>query len=425
MNPILNIPQAKFLTMPHKFRAYVAGYGSGKTWAGSAGICKHFWEFPKVNAGYFAPSYPQIRDIFYPTIEEVAHDWGMRVEIREGNKEVHFYNGRTSRGTVICRSMDNPNSIVGFKIGHALADEIDTINKIKATQVWRRMIARMRDGTPGLRNGIDVTTTPEGFGFAYDQFVKQIRDKPDLNNFYGIIHASTYDNEKNLPADYIPSLVQSYPENLIKAYLNGQFVNLNSGTVYSSFDRKLNHSDRTIKEGDVLHIGMDFNVLNMASVIYVLDDEKITAVDEITEGRDTPTMAQLIKERYPSHSIRIYPDASGQNKSSKNASESDLLILRQHGFSLMVDSANPAVKDRVNATNAMLCNAKGERRMFVNTNRCIKFTEGLEQQAYNSNGEPDKSAGVDHVNDAGTYPIVKLFPIRRPKTKIQTAFSIY
>jgi hypothetical protein len=31
---------------------------------------------PKINQGYFAPTYPQIRDIFYPTIEEVAFDWG-------------------------------------------------------------------------------------------------------------------------------------------------------------------------------------------------------------------------------------------------------------------------------------------------------------------------------------------------------------
>jgi hypothetical protein len=32
--------------------------------------------------------------IFYPTIEEVAFDWGLSVKINEGNKEVHFYEGR-------------------------------------------------------------------------------------------------------------------------------------------------------------------------------------------------------------------------------------------------------------------------------------------------------------------------------------------
>lgn len=63
-----------------------AGFGSGKTWVGCGGICKGMWEHPKINQGYFAPTYPQIRDIFYPTIEEVAFDWGLSVKINEGNR---------------------------------------------------------------------------------------------------------------------------------------------------------------------------------------------------------------------------------------------------------------------------------------------------------------------------------------------------
>ena len=65
ISPTLNVPQAQFLAMPHKFKAYVAGFGSGKTWVGCGGICKGMWEHPKINQGYFAPTYPQIRDIFY------------------------------------------------------------------------------------------------------------------------------------------------------------------------------------------------------------------------------------------------------------------------------------------------------------------------------------------------------------------------
>ena len=90
VNPSLNLPQAQFLAMPNKFRAYVSGFGGGKTWVGCGAICKHFWEYPNINAGYFAPTYPQIRDIFYPTIEECAFDWGLRVDIKQANKEVHF-----------------------------------------------------------------------------------------------------------------------------------------------------------------------------------------------------------------------------------------------------------------------------------------------------------------------------------------------
>lgn len=412
--PILNRPQSKFLAMPHKFRAYVTGFGGGKTWAGCCSHMMHFGKYKGVNAGYFAPSYPQIRDIFYPTIEEVAFDWGFNVTINQGNKEVFVYRGRRERGVIICRSMDNPNSIVGFKIGHAQIDEIDTMNPDKALIAWRKIIARMRYNVKGLRNGIDITTTPEGFKFVYNQFIKAVRETPELGELYGIIQASTYDNEKNLPEGYIESLRQSYPPQLIEAYLNGQFVNLESGTVYADFDRKLNHSDAEIRDGEPLQIGMDFNVLKMASVVYVNRDGLPIAVDELMEVRDTPTMATLIKERYPHHAITIYPDASGQSTSSKSWSRSDISILREQGFSINVDRSNPSVKDRVNATSAMLLNSEGERRLKINTNRCPKFTEALEQQIWDKNGQPDKTSGHDHANDAGTYPIVKLYPIKKP-----------
>lgn len=409
--PSLNVPQSQFLAMPHKFRAYIAGFGSGKTWVGCGGLMQHFWQFPRINAGYFAPTYPQIRDIFYPTIEEVADDWGLRVDVVESNKEVHVYEGRRYRGTVICRSMEKPETIVGFKIGKALVDELDVMKREKARHAWRKIIARMRYKEDGLRNGVDVTTTPEGFKFVYEQFVKQVGEKPSLGSLYGLIQASTYDNELNLPDDYIPSLLESYPENLIDAYLRGQFCNLTSGTVYSNFDRKLNHTDAVEQDGEPLVIGMDFNVRKMAAVVYVIREGMPLAVGEIVDVLDTPSMADLIKQRYPNRAITICPDASGQNTSSKKYSESDLSILRSAGFTLKVTGANPAVRDRVLSTQAMLLNGKGERRMRVNTHRCPKFTEGLEQQVYDNNGEPDKTNGVDHVNDAGTYPIVRLFPI--------------
>lgn len=420
--PTLNVPQARFLAMPHKFRGFVAGFGSGKTWVGCSGLCQHVWEWPRINAGYFAPTYPQIRDIFFPTIEEVAFDWGLRIKIKESDKEVDFYSGGQYRSTVICRSMEKPATIVGFKIGHALVDELDVMAKLKAEQAWRKIIARMRYKVHGLKNGVDVATTPEGFKFTYQQFVKQISEKPELKTLYGLVQASTYDNEANLPGDYISSLEDSYPPQLIRAYLRGQFVNLTSGAVYPDFDRRLNHSNEVEREREPLLIGMDFNRLKMSAVVYVLRGGWPIAVAEVTDGRDTPYMADLLKRQYASkgHPIQIFPDASGANSSSKNASESDLSILRQAGFSIRVNSTNPAIVDRVNAVNALILNGQGERRLKINTNRCPHLTDGLEQQAYDKNGMPDKSSGVDHLNDAGGYPLAFLFPISKPMTTTQS-----
>ncbi|MBF4187683.1 terminase [Serratia ureilytica] len=431
--PTLNIPQARFLAMPHKFKAYVAGFGSGKTWVGCGGICKGMWEFPRINQGYFAPTYPQIRDIFYPTVEEVAHDWGMRVQINESNKEVHFYAGRQYRGTTICRSMEKPETIVGFKIGNALIDELDVMKKEKAQKAWRKIIARMRYKVDGLRNGIDVTTTPEGFKFVWLQFVKEVRDKPELATLYGLVQASTFDNEKNLPPDYIPSLMGSYPPELIKAYLRGQFTNLTSGTIYHQFDRRLNNCDEVEQPGEPLYIGMDFNVGKMAGIVHVLRLGLPCAVNEIINAYDTPDMIRIIKERFwlydgadyrKVREIYIYPDASGDSRKSNNASKTDIAQLQDAGFNVIVDNANPPVKDRINAMNAMFCNANDERRYKVNVARCPVYTECLEQQVWDEKtGEPDKKSDNDHPNDGAGYYIHKTFPIIKPVTNLNIGFA--
>ncbi|WDZ97969.1 terminase family protein [Herbaspirillum sp. WKF16] len=409
----LNVPQTEFLQLPHKFKAYVAGFGSGKTFVGCAGIAQHFWRWPGIAQGYFAPTYPQIRDIFYPTMEEVAAGMGLRTKVKQADHEMDVFEGRRYRGTIICRSMEKPETIVGFKIGHGLVDELDVMTKIKAQTAWRKIIARMRYKVDGLQNGVDVTTTPEGFKFVYEQFVKALRERPQLVGTYGLIQASTYDNELNLPDDYIQSLFDSYPPQLIDAYLRGKFTNLTSGSVYPDFDRAANHSDAVLAENEPIRVGMDFNVLNMTACINVIRAGAPLTVDERVKVRDTPTMARILKEEFKDkgHHVTVYPDASGGNTSTKNASESDLSILRAAGLSVDVNPSNPSIKDRVNAYNAMILNAAGQRRWKINTHRCPVTTEALEQQVWGADGLPDKKSGHDHPNDANGYFLVKKWPI--------------
>ena len=346
---------------------------------------------------------------------------GLRVEVREANKEVHFYSGATYRGTTICRSMERPETIVGFKIGNALVDELDVMKADKAQSAWRKIIARMRYNVDGLRNGIDVTTTPEGFKFTHQMFVVACNDKPQLRERYGMIQASTYDNAKNLPEDYIPSLIDTYPEELIDAYLKGKFVNLTSGTVYRNYDRDRCRSAETIREGEPLFIGMDFNVGKMAATVYVQRPNGWHAVAELKDVFDTPDMARIISERWKDlgHKIVVYPDASGKSRKSVDASKSDLAILEQAGFDVRAKATNPAVKDRVLAMNTAF--AKG--KLWVNDRLCPTTARCLEQQAYDDNGEPDKSAGNDHQNDASGYPIAYEMPVHRPVVAMPVRFS--
>ena len=412
-----NKPQGRFLPMPQKFRAFIGGFGSSKTYSGCMAMCQHFWEHPGVNQGYFSPTYPNIRDIFYPTIEEVAFSFGLNVEIKQTAHEVHFYNGRECRGTTICRSMDKPGNIIGFKIGHALVDEMDILPTNKAEEAWQKILARMRYKVDGVKNGIDVASTPEGFRFCHKKFVQLPQENPDLLNNYGLVQASTYENAKYLPDDYIPSLIESYPKELIEAYLMGQFVNLTSGTVFYAYNRVIHNSLDGIKDNEPLFIGQDFNVGKMASAIFVQRKDGYHAVAELKDVFDTPALVDIIKEKWADkgHRIIMYPDASGGSRKTVDASKSDIALLTQAGFAVRSHAANPLIKDRILATNKAFQGMK----ILVNSKACPTLTRCLEQQAYDDNGEPDKKSGFDHMNEAFSYFVAYEMPIIRPMSRMQ------
>jgi hypothetical protein len=303
--------------------------------------------------------------------------------------------------------MDNPASIVGFKISRALCDELDVLNKVKAEQSWIKIIARMRLVVKGEINSIGVTTTPEGFKFVYSQFA----DNPTKS--YSMVQASTYENEQYLPPDYIDSLRETYDSQLIEAYLKGAFVNLTGGQIYKQYS-DLNASKETMQNTDrTLYVGMDFNVTNMAACVFVYRGDKIPhCVDELTGLYDTDDMIEQIKIRFPNKKIIVYPDASGKNRKTVGADETDITLLKKAGFYVRAKDANPRVRTRINTVNAMFNNAKNENRLFVNKIKCPQTHKCLEQQIYDDKGEPDKKGGKDHQNDAFGYFICYEHPIR-------------
>lgn len=408
-NLALNAAQHIFLNqLDTKFSAYVGGFGSGKTFTGCLDLILFLARHPGTRVAYFGISFGSIRDVFYPTFEEAATLLGFNIEIKYGDKEIHVYRGKRYYGTVICRSLDNPGSIVGFKVARALVDELDVLPTDKALAAWQKVIARLRLEVSGEDNKVRVTTTPEGFKTTYNLFAKEPKKS------YGMVQASTYENQDWLPEGYIESLIETYPSELIDAYINGDFVNLTAGTVYRSFDRKIHNSTEKVAANEVLHVGMDFNVDRMCAIVVVERGSGYHVVDEIRDAHDTKAVGSILQQRYPGQRIIVYPDSSGKNRSTatgKGAAESDIALLRQDfGFECRYKSRNPPIKDRVAAVNK----AFELRKLYIHTGNCRNLVECLEQQAYDKNGVPDKQSGHDHANDALGYFVYYTMPIVKP-----------
>ena len=409
--------QRRFVTSVARFPAFVGGFGSGKTAAAMGRAMRLKIACRRSDIAYYLPTYTLIEDIAFQRFPELCERKGWSYKLNKQAGILEF----PGAGRILFRNMEQPHRIVGYEVAHSLVDEIDILTTDKARDAWNKIIARNRQKC-GMENTVGVATTPEGFKFVYDRWKKA--PAPG----YVLMQAKTAENAHNLPLGYIESLQDSYPSNLLAAYLDGEFVNLTSGSVYAEFDRTLNASTETIQISEPLHIGMDFNVGQMAAVVFVLRDGEPHAVDEMTGMLDTPATIAAIKNRYEGHAIFVYPDASGNSRKSNNASESDIALLRAARFTVLVAPSNPAVKDRVLSMNQMICSVddapanplglemRGDkrvvRRLRVNVDRCPSLVEGLEKQAYDKNGEPDKTSGLDHVNDACGYFIFYRYPVR-------------
>lgn len=399
------IPQDDFIFCGDPYPAFVAGFGAGKTEALIVRALMGKIAYPNNDRAFYEPTYDLMRVIAWPRFEELLTQHNMPYKLFRQPYNVLHVEGA---GRIIFRSMDVPSRIIGYQVADSDIDELDTLKRDDAAEVWRRCLSRNRQNKPDKSpNTIGVATTPEGFRFVWEMWKKN----PPPG--YRLIKAPTYSNP-HLPESYIQSLRDVYPENLINAYIEGEFVNLTQGTVYTSYDREACRSRETIQKGEPLYVGMDFNVTKQCAVVYVKRKAgrltALHAVDELIDYYDTPAIAEAILDRYPKHRVTVYPDASGNSRKTVDASITDILLLKKAGFSIRAHKTNPAVRDRVVSMNSAL--EKG--LVFVNDEVCPTFAHSLETQVYKDNGEPDKSNGVDHCNDAGTYPIAYELPVSKP-----------
>jgi phage terminase large subunit len=209
--------------------ALVSGFGAGKSEAIHRAVIVALMKYPGAHVALYAPTYDLLKLNNIPRISELLDELGLQWKF---NKQDYIFTIE-GYGNIICRSMDNPSRIIAYEVFMSVVDELDTLPIKRAKEAWNKLIARNRQVLPNVSipNKILVATTPEGFNFVYQTWKKQQRPG------YVLVKAKTTDNPF-LPKSYVQSLYDSYPSQLIDAYINGEFVNLNGNRVYHIFDRE-------------------------------------------------------------------------------------------------------------------------------------------------------------------------------------------
>lgn len=371
--------------------AMVAGFGAGKSYGGACKTILLALENQGYVGAYFEPTAPMLRDIALRTFEEVLEKLGIEWRFRASPLPEITLLLPQAPTTILLRTFENYQRIRGQNLAFAIADEIDTCRSGIAQNATNMILARLRSGNV---QQFCLTSTPEGYGFLYNWFVEKPADDKRL------IHARTTDNP-HLPQGFIDSLYANYPSNLIASYINGEFTNLTQHSVYPEFDRDLNASTLDLSnwsafEHEHLHIGVDFNVGFCAWVV-VLHRGREFHVIKFGAARDTPQLIEQWQQEFQpwidSELLTVYPDASARNRSTEDAGQSDLRLIRDAGLSVAIQKSNPLIRDRVLTVNTLVKSGTGDRRLLVHS-ECGQIIKVLEQHAYDPRtGQPEKGDG--------------------------------
>ena len=399
--------QAEFVAdNDHLILGFCGGFGSGKTRSLCAKAVVLAMDNPGTVGAVFEPTNILLRDVFCRSFDDYLEEYGIEYDFRVSPQPEYIIHTPRGSTTILCRATETWNRIRGQNLSFILCDEIDTSPADVAQKASEMFLARLRGGK---KPQLAVASTPEGYKWLFKTFVED-GDKPDRR----LIKAKTTDNP-HLPPGFIESLYSNYDSNLIASYIEGEFTNLENTTVYHPFDRDRHWTDAEIQDTDRVYIGIDFNVAACFCIVMIRRGDEYHVVHE-HHPKDTPAVVALLRDTYPrqlaDENLVVIPDAASKQRTTTNASESDLSLLKKGGFVVKVQSANPQISDRVNTVNVLLL----ADRLKVHS-RCKYLIKSLEQQVFDKTGKPTKGIGgltdISGPVDGLGYGLSYLAPLRR------------
>jgi len=386
----------------HRFKVVVAGRRFGKTHLAIRQLCFHAKE-PEQEVWYVAPTYKQAKMIVWRKLKNKLNDLNWVKKANESELTILLKNG----STIALKGADNEDSLRGVGLDYLIMDEFADIDPEAFFEVLRPTLAD-REGKAMFIG------TPKGIAnWAYDLYQMEL-DFPDA---WKSFQYTTVDGG-NVTASEIEAAKRDLDERQFRQEFLATFETY-TGRIYYAFDRLQNVKpapQQVSHTGDIgaIYVGMDFNIDPMSAVIAVRQGDDLYVIDEIRMfSSNTQEAVDEIKSRYPKTKVWVYPDPAARQRKTSAGGATDITILQNAGFVVKSPNSHTPVRDRINAVNSRLCDATGQRRLYI-ANSCKYTLEGLERHTYKENTTtPDKDSGYDHMMDALGYMVDYLFPVRK------------
>jgi len=424
-----------FVTKKIHWAVAVTSRGWGKSYLAATTAVAAIFELlqlrediPNKNVYIVAPTYAQVTDIYHPLI---AYQLGMEAYCNRHSKDlgrfwfpknvelrlVSYEAVERLRGTgAYYVVMDEVSS---WTTGTGLQESWESIIQPCITTRWSPRRAKYFC-TPSSGRALTIST-PKGYNYLHTMY-----NFRDADPAWGSYH---FDYTTSPYLD--PEEIDKIRHNIDPLKFNREYLakfEESGNSVFYCFDRST-HVKKDLpdfSEGEVVNIGIDFNVGLQCSSVFAVRGNQVHFLDEFKGHPDTENLAKAIKGRYPGRKIHAYPDPTGRSrKTSAVMGTTDFSILESFGISTFAHKGSPPIVDSVAAVNKKLKTAAGDVDMYIHP-RCTGIINSLERTQWVDNNPDtaaiDKKDGVEHFSDSVRYPIEYLYPILSFKKSVSKGF---
>jgi len=393
----LSVPQKTVAEDVSRFKVLITGRRFGKTHLCIREICKNAAKAPGSINWAICPSYRMAKQIWWMQLTNKLSELRWIKSKNEAELTLKLKNG----SMIALKGADNFDSLRGVGLDFVVMDEFQDI----PPQAWSEVI---RPTLSDKRGKALFCGTPKGVGSWSHKLYTQAIHEPDWNAW----QFTTIDGGR-VPEEEIDAARRDLDDATFNQEYMASF-NTFTGVVCPNFNYKETVKPLNDPHTGIIHVGQDFNLSPMSTVISQVTTQGIHIFDEIKlMSSNTEEVVQELKTRYPNSRIVVYADPASRQKKTSAGGKTDFSILQNAGFELKVRNRHSSQRDYINAVNALLKNAQGDRRLFIDP-KCKNTIDSLSRLTYKEDSNLiDKSSGLDHFFDATKYLVEYLYPVRR------------
>lgn len=412
---------------------YQGGYGSGKTFSGSALGIMLAIKYPGITGLVGAQTLSLVRDTTMESYKEHFENMGLVYgrdwwEVKSENK-IELKNG----SKILFRHFEEPDKLKSLNLGFVEIEEMSDIPQSTFDMLYSRLRQKKKKswGSKFKYRLFGHTNPEEAKGWIYRYFVE--RKLPN----YRMVIATTEENKENLPKGFVEGMKELYTDEYYKRNVLGQFGDYVSGLATKGFRRLDNvRNDLKINHDYPLHLACDFNVDPMCWYIMQFYEGNVYILHEIVEEKtSTDYCARLVAEllkNYKSHRIVINGDAAGRQQKTTGQDYQVLQTrLIEEGFTNLefeVCRSNPKITYRYMCWNNKMRDKQGNPHIFIMPtckyliydieNLAIKEGESKPNKPSSGKLRTDTYAKyLTHPSDACSYPVMMYHPIQIDPTE--------